>query len=193
MLCRLGLLQGNTDAVGKVSVYNTESDFASQNRIRLGLAAPLLRGIHNENDLLITLCLSENSISELAAPHFAGICAGFLGDKRIGRLPITESKLFTAWKRVETNYWYLHELEAKHNIELTTEPNASGVQLFALWAAGENLAKVLKLGGVEVGDFIGSARRLIDLLGQLSRVGNNTWIGMRADEAIRLVRRWEWL
>lgn len=171
------------------SKYRDE-DYA---QVYMGMNARLLRGIHNENDLLISLCLSEPEISALSPAQFAGFCAAFLGDKRIGKLPLTDVALRKAWKRVEANYYYLYDLEAKHAISLTTEPNISGMQIFTAWAAGESLGKILRSSGAEIGDFIGSARRLLDLLGQLMRVGENSWIALRAEEAISLVRRWNWL
>ncbi|WP_353066833.1 hypothetical protein [Arcanobacterium hippocoleae] len=137
--------------------------------------------------------MNESVLHELNAAQFAGICAGFLGDKRISKLPIADPKLRAAWKRIDANYWFLRDLEAKHGIDLTAEPNSSGVQLFTLWADGATLPAILKFGRIEVGDFIGSTRRLLDLLSQLARAGADSWIGKRADTAIHLIRRWDWL
>lgn len=195
VLGRLGIIQGIPD-INQLNLKKRHdssffADFSASQRLTLD--APILRGIHNENDLLFSLSLREKEISELNTAEFAGICAGFIGDKKISKLPITSFKLRNAWKRIEANYWFLHDLENEYSINLTTMPNSSGVELFTIWAEGETLAKVLNIGGVEVGDFISSARRLIDLLGQLVRVGDGTWIAPRAAAAIKLIRRWEWL
>jgi ATP-dependent RNA helicase HelY len=71
----------------------------------------------------------------------------------------------------------LRALESEHGLSLTREldPGFAGVAL--RWARGESLDRVLRSAqeeGTELtgGDFVRWARQLIDLLGQLGRVGD---------------------
>ncbi|MBM7825418.1 ATP-dependent RNA helicase HelY [Arcanobacterium pluranimalium] len=155
--------------------------------------AHLLRGIHNESDLLISMCLNEPSIAELTASEFAGICSAFLGDRRLGKGFPRKAKLRAAWAAVERNYDYIFDIEQRFGIQRTIEPDPGGVEAFADWANGEKLDVVLTKSHIDVGDFISASRRLLDLLGQLKVVGSDFWLGDLAAQAIAKIRRWEWL
>ncbi|MFC5370113.1 DEAD/DEAH box helicase [Arcanobacterium bovis] len=155
--------------------------------------AHLLRGIHNESDLLISMCLNEPSIKELTASEFAGICSAFLGDRRLGKGFPRKAKLRAAWAAVERNFDYINDVESRFGIQRTLEPDPGGVEAFVDWANGEKLDAVLLKSHIDVGDFISASRRLLDLLGQLKVVGSDFWLGDLAAEAITKIRRWEWL
>ncbi|MCI7551265.1 MAG: DEAD/DEAH box helicase [Actinomycetaceae bacterium] len=162
-------------------------------RMRLGAGGAMLREIHNEYDLLITLVLREKAIEHLSAAEFAGLCSAFLGDRRIkSGLPHTP-ELRAAWDAVWHNYLYVHSREMRTGIERTPEPVGGGIEDFSRWASGDSLDSVLRGTGMAVGDFITANRRLVDLLGQIAVAGEGTKLGELAIDAKRLVDRWQWL
>lgn len=165
----------------------------SSDTYKVSMNGNLLRGIHNESDLLITLCLNEPEFKNLDPLRFAALCAGFLGDKRLGKTAIADKRLRRAWAAVEKNYVYLSDLESKFAIVRTFEPDSCGISLFYMWGRGEQLSALLHRNRTDVGDFISAARRLIDLLRQLSAAGEGSWVGHTAQEAIKILRRWDWL
>ncbi|WP_124054836.1 DEAD/DEAH box helicase [Arcanobacterium ihumii] len=160
---------------------------------KLAGGAHLLRGIHNESDLLISLCLNEQSFAKLTPAEFAGICSAFLGDRRLGKGFPRKPTLRAAWAAIDRNFEYLIELEDGFGIKRTIEPNPGGIEAFENWANGVNLETALLKSHIDVGDFISAARRLVDLLGQFTIVGSGFWLGDLAAQAITKVRRWEWL
>lgn len=166
---------------------------ATPGELKLAGGAQLLRGIHNEQDLLLTLSLNEAALAQLQPAEFAGVCAAFLGDRRLAGIAPHQKALRAAWQAILRNYDFLHAQEEKQHLELTAEPNPGGIEAFYAWAQKAPLAEVLAASHLEVGDFISAARRLLDLLGQLQNAGNGFWLGASAQAAIKLVRRWEWL
>ena len=162
--------------------------------VKLGGGAALLRGIHNESDLLITMCLNEAAFAQLTPAQFAGICACFLGDRRIGEAKgAVPRELLGAWNSIERNFDFVHNLEFTQGIERTPEPMPGGGSAFWEWASGASLAQILQRYRIEVGDFMAANRRLIDLLRQLATIGIDSWVGERAAQAVALVRRWDWI
>ena len=167
---------------------------SAEQMVKLGAGAELLSGIHNESDLLITQCLMEQAFTQLTPSELAGICTSFLGDRRLGEsrahLP---GRLAEAWIAVERNYQFLAELERTHHIERTPEPNNGGAEAFMLWAEGAQLSDILGTFRIDVGDFMAANRRLIDLLGQISAVTADSPIGLCAADAMKRIKRWEWV
>lgn len=178
VLRRLGYLQGDSADVGSVV---------------LGPGADLLRGIHSEADLLISLCLNEAVFAELSPQDFAGICSAFLCDRRLGTSVPSNPRTREAWNAVTRNVDYLVELESTEGISRTGEPFPGGIDAFSAWARGEDLETVLRMSHLVVGDFISANRRLIDLLGQLVEVGSGFWLAETAAAARESIRHWNWL
>lgn len=158
-------------------------------RYKLSAGAQLLRGIHAEADLLITLCLSEPAVATASAEEFAGICSAFLSDRRLGDDLPRDAHLRAAWKAIDRNVTYLRHREADAGIERTPEPGPGAMEAFTLWARGGDLQTVLDMSKLTVGDFISATRRLIDLLGQISDSG----VFDTAAQARELLRRWDWI
>ncbi|MDD7465862.1 MAG: DEAD/DEAH box helicase [Actinomycetaceae bacterium] len=184
VLAYLGYLQGVPHTPGR----------ADQVWVKLSGGAPLLAHIHNESDLLMTLCLQESAVSELSAPEFAGLCTAFLADRRLGeRVGHLSEASEAAWKALRRNYEFVNQLELARGIVRTPEPQGGGIAAFTQWAAGASLAGVLKSHKLDVGDFMAANRRLLDLLGQIALATPDTAVGELADRSARLLRRWEWL
>ncbi|MCI6573620.1 MAG: DEAD/DEAH box helicase [Actinomycetaceae bacterium] len=184
ILAYVGYLQGVPEnPAGAARVY-----------VKLSSGAPMLARIHNESDLLMTLCLRETALSELSAPEFAGICTAFLSDRRLGeRVGVLNSASENAWKAIRSNYDFLHQIELQRGIMRTPEPQGGGIVPFTEWASGMSLARILKAHRLDVGDFMTAHRRLIDLLGQIALAVPATAVGELAEQSIHLLKRWEWL
>ncbi|MEW6919170.1 DEAD/DEAH box helicase [Trueperella pyogenes] len=180
VLARLGYLQP------------AQSGRTDEGLVKLAAGAAMLRGIHNEADLLIVMSLGEAAFAELSAQDFAGVCSAFLCDRRLGvDVPATPA-LRSAWQAIERNRQFLEAIEDKHGIERTVQPYPGGMEAFTAWAGGADLESVLSMGLV-VGDFISANRRLIDLLGQIAQVAPSEYLRDIAGQARELIRRWEWL
>ncbi len=160
---------------------------------KMGLGADYLRGIHNEYDLLISLLLNEQIMMELKPAEFAGICAVFVSRNNLSGTALYTPALRDAAKALERNYEYLSDLELRYELELTPEPNYALVEAIHAWAAGADLATVLRRTRMDVGDFITLNRRLIDLLQQLVGIGKGTWVADSANQAITQLKRWTWI
>ena len=175
VLTTLGYLQGGPDRGGPV---------------KLAGGAQLLRGIHNEADLLVVQSLMEPAVASLSPAEFAGLCSAFLCDRRLGTgSPVTPT-LRAAWAAVERNATFLAEQEHAQGISRTSEPLPGGIEAFTAWANGADLETVIERSRLAVGDFLTANRRLIDLLGQFAVVGGDFWLGETATQARALLRRW---
>ncbi|WP_311777654.1 DEAD/DEAH box helicase [Trueperella abortisuis] len=161
--------------------------------VKLAAGAAMLRGIHNEADLLVCQSLSEATFADLTPEEFAGACSAFLCDRRLGIDRPTGGALREAWQAIERNVAFLTRVEKGFAILRTPEPFPGGMEAFTAWAGGHNLETVLGLGNLVVGDFISANRRLIDLLGQIEAVAPSELLRDVAGQAARLIRRWQWL
>lgn len=181
VLARLGYLQPG------------ESERADTGMVKLAAGALMLRGIHNEADLLIAQSLNEPQLAELTAEEFAGACSAYLCDRRLGIGVPTHPRLRAAWFAIDRNLDFLLDLEQSHGIARTAQPFPGGMDAFRAWAAGADLESVLAMSEMVVGDFISANRRLIDLLGQIIDIAPAEYLGETARQARNLIRRWDWL
>lgn len=170
-----------------------ESGRTDSGMVKLAAGASMLRGVHNEADLLIVQSLSEKQLAELTPAEFAGVCSAYLCDRRLGVNVPTHPRLRAAWSAINRNLDFLLDMEAAHGIARTAQPYPGGMDAFMAWAGGADLESVLAMSDVVVGDFISANRRLIDLLGQIIDIAPAEYLGETARQARDLVRRWEWL
>ncbi|PKZ89976.1 DEAD/DEAH box helicase [Trueperella bernardiae] len=180
VLARLGYLQPGAEGL-------------RTGMVKLATGAAMLRGIHNEADLLIVQSLAEAAFAELTPEEFAGACSAFLCDRRLGTDRPTGGALRASWQAIERNVEFLHRVEESFGIVRTPEPFSGGIDAFAAWASRADLESVLAMGNLVVGDFISANRRLIDLLGQIEQVAPAEDLRDLAGQAVRLIRRWQWL
>ncbi|QOQ38837.1 DEAD/DEAH box helicase [Trueperella pecoris] len=181
VLSRLGYLQPG------------ESGESAAGHVKLAAGAAMLRGIHNEADLLIVQCLNEAAIQGLTPAEFAGVTSAFLCDRRLGTALPRQATLRAAWTAIERNLDFLRALEAAVDITRTSDPFPGAMEAFAAWASGADLETVMQMSDLVVGDFISANRRLIDLLGQIEQVAPAGPLHECAGRARDMIRRWEWL
>ena len=63
----------------------------------------------------------------------------------------------------------LHEVEARHALDVTRRPDPGLVEATFRWASGTNLLKVLSIADIGAGDLVRWMRQVIDLLGQIAQ------------------------
>ncbi|WP_083078679.1 DEAD/DEAH box helicase [Actinobaculum suis] len=184
VLLELGVLQRDTEA------ESTPGEQTGQ-KVRLGIGAERLREIHAEGDLLIYSCLLALPEKCLDPAGMAGWASMFLGDDRLGLYPPRTRELFDLARVARREADHLRAVEERHGISRTPDITPGCADAFAAWAGGASLQTCLDMSRLPVGDFVGAARRLIDLLGQLMIAGKDTWVAGIAHRAREAVRRRE--
>lgn len=152
-----------------------------------GPGARMLAGIHASTDLLLYLCLEEAVVQELSPRGFAAWCTLFLSDSRLGEQ--THGFAPDAVRAVQRNLEDLLSRERAHGIHHTDIPYPGGALAFYLWLDGTPFDQVLRMSRTTPGDFISSARRLVDLLGQLVAIGEGTWLEESARQARTMLKK----
>lgn len=169
VLVGLGLLQGSGED------------------IRVAGGAAVLQHLHTELDLTLYMCLLK--LEKLTPAQLAGWASMFLDEERLGtRKPVLSVPRRLASEAIAERE-FVREREARWDLERPGEIYPGGVEMFKAWADGASLAQCLSGSKLAAGDFINIARRLADLLGQLARAGEGTWIGPAAQKARSLVTR----
>lgn len=173
VLREVGVLQGGDD------------------EIRMGPGAAQLRELHTEADLLMYQCLAQLPEGGLDARALAGWVSMFLADDRLGTALPRDTRLFEAARVARAEVQYLQSLEYQHGITRTPDLSPGCADVFAAWAGGVGLEACLESARMTAGDFISAARRIIDVLGQVTVATEGTWLGDTARQARDLMRRSE--
>lgn len=173
VLREVGVLQGNNDA------------------IRMGPGAAQLRELHTEADLLMYQCLAQLPEGSLDAPALAGWVSMFLADERLGTALPRDTRLCDAARVARAEVQYLQSLEYQHGITRTPDLSPGCADVFAAWAGGVGLEACLESAHMTAGDFISAARRIIDVLGQVTVATEGTWLSDIARQARDLMGRSE--
>ncbi|MGJ9551303.1 DEAD/DEAH box helicase [Actinotignum sp. GS-2025b] len=173
VLREVGVLQGDNDA------------------IRMGPGAAQLRELHTEADLLMYQCLAQLPEGSLDAPALAGWVSMFLADDRLGSALPREARLVDAARVARAEVQYLQSLELTYGITRTPDLSPGCADVFAAWAGGVGLEACLESARMTAGDFISAARRIIDVLGQVTVATEGTWLSDIARQARDLMRRSE--
>ncbi|MDF1488006.1 DEAD/DEAH box helicase [Tessaracoccus caeni] len=136
-------------------------------------AGAMLCRIYNELDLVAAECVRRDVFAGLDAPQLAAVLSTMVYESRPGRNQRTprmpdgpseraQSELRGIWRE-------LGHLERRHSIDRAREPDIGFAESAWRWASGHDLAKVLRTSGTSAGDFVRSARQVIDLAGQLAQ------------------------
>jgi len=146
----------------------------------LSEAGRALTRIWSETDLATAECLREGVLDGLEPDELAACVSAFVFEARRDIVAPWSPATQLVGERLadlQEVTGRLRTLETDHGISLTREldPGFAGVAL--RWARGESLDRVLRSAGDEGteltgGDFVRWMRQLVDLLGQLARVGD---------------------
>ncbi len=132
----------------------------------------LLRRVYNEADLLVVECLSRGWFAGLDPDELAAVASLFVYESRGRDEPegAPTPKLAQYERRVGDLFRSLHGVERRHDVELLAEPDAGFMAQIYEWAQGRSLEEVLEDRETSAGDFVRSAKQVLDLLQQLRQV-----------------------
>jgi ATP-dependent RNA helicase HelY len=147
-------------------------------------AGRMLSRIWTEADLLVAECVRTGVWAGLAPAELAAAVSVVLYESRrdaadragerasVPHGPVSDAvdATLTLWRKLGAD-------EAERGLALTREPDPGFVWPMYRWARGESLAKVLASaygieGDMPAGDFVRWARQVLDLLGQLTQLGD---------------------
>ncbi len=132
-------------------------------------AGERLRLVYNERDLLISAAVFEGLFDDLTAEETAALGSVFVYDPRNTSPPSTRwptPRLAQRWQELVTLTESLNRAEASRRIDPTRHPEPGCAGDMYRWAGGASLADMVDSGHTP-GDFVRTARQLVDLLRQL--------------------------
>ena len=132
-------------------------------------AGDKLRLIYNERDLLVSEAVMRGLFGGLSAAETAALGSVFVYDPRKSSPPSGSwptAKLADRWERLVELCERLTRSESSRQIEPTRFPEPGCGGDMYRWANGASLADLVD-GGQTPGDFVRTARQLVDLLRQL--------------------------
>jgi ATP-dependent RNA helicase HelY len=189
---RTGLIAKIFDRVSDVLLelgYLTHRD----GTLVVGPHGRTLRRIYGERDLLVAECLRRGTWKQLDVAGIAAIACALVYEPRREDGALTyhhlPNKTFRAAFEKTTDLWStLDDLEREHRLPGSDQPSAAMCMPMYLWAQGGALDAVLRDAELAAGDFVRIAKQTIDLLDQISLVGDGT-VGPAAHAAVDAVRR----
>ncbi len=151
----------------------------------------LLSGVYNEADLLVVDCLSRGWFAGLDPAELAAVASLFVYEtrRRDDEEPPPAGVLARYERKISNLYKSLRETEMKHDVELLKEPDAGFMGRIYEWASGQSLEDVLTERETSAGDFVRSAKQVVDLLQQLRQIADTTVLADTLSEAVDRVQR----
>ena len=159
-----------------------------------------LRSIYSESDLLVSECLREGVWDGLTFVDLAAVVASLVYTSRRDTAAPTDrmpgsAALRGALADTDRIWRDVVEVELRHGVTPTREPDTGFSVAVAIWAAGRSLAESLMAAGeagqlLSPGDFVRWNRQVIDLLDQIAGcAGPGDGVGRAATKAIGAIRR----
>ncbi|MBB6121163.1 DEAD/DEAH box helicase [Nocardiopsis algeriensis] len=160
-------------------------DAVSDDGVRLGK-------IYSELDLLVAECLRRGVWSGLGPVELAACAASLVyearrGDDAYPRLPggridETLAEMVRLWGE-------LNEVESRHRVSFLRRPDLGFVWTAHRWARGDRLDEILRQADMTAGDFVRTAKMLVDMLSQIAGATGDAELRTSARKASDLVRR----
>lgn len=178
-----------TDILAELGYLTTDE----QGRLGLTTHGRSLRRIYGERDLLVAECLRRGHWKDLDAPSLAAMASAivFAARRDDGQAPeynLPRGAFRVALERTQELWARLDDSEREHRLP-GSEPLATTLALpMYRWAQGATLDVVLRDADLAAGDFVRWTKQTIDLLDQISVVGDGT-VGRTARLALDAVRR----
>ncbi|QKT07426.1 DEAD/DEAH box helicase [Gordonia sp. X0973] len=184
----------------KVVAVLLELGYLAQEGDSVTDAGMRLRSIYSESDLLVSECLREGVWDGLSAAELAAVVASLVYTSRRDSASPTDRMPGSAALRgalADTaRIWRdVVEVELRHGVTPTREPDTGFSVAAAMWASGRSLAESLMAAGeagqlLSPGDFVRWNRQVIDLLDQIAGcAGSGERVAATAIAAIRAIRR----
>ena len=160
----------------------------------------LLSRIYSESDLLVTECIRAGIWDRLGPPQLAAVIAAMVFESRRDshagadampgnvELGTAIAKTLEIWRQVT-------DVERRHGVSPTREPDTGFSVAVSLWASGRSLTESLAAAGergtlLSPGDFVRWNRQVVDLLEQVRLgVGDEAPLARSARAAVGAIRR----
>jgi ATP-dependent RNA helicase HelY len=148
-----------------------------------------LRRLYNELDLLLAEALRQDVLDDLPPAEFAAVLSVFTYESRGGEIaqPPTGAFAHARISAIDDLYASIQTAEESAGLDPSREPDVGLVDTIHAWASGLDLDEIFDAEDVRAGDFVRSARQVLDLLRQV-RDGYPS-VRVVAGEAIRLIDR----
>ena len=131
-----------------------------------------LARLYHECDLLVVEAIEEGLFDGLGAAEVAGLASTFVYEERGGRASpepwFPSADLRRRFTRLQGLHLNLVLAESEARLPETRPPDAGFIAIAHAWAAGGNLSDVLGDEEITAGDFVRTAKQLIDLLRQIA-------------------------
>ncbi|MFA5919180.1 MAG: DEAD/DEAH box helicase [Candidatus Nanopelagicaceae bacterium] len=131
----------------------------------------ILAKIYTESDLLLSEAIREDLFDHLSASELLSVLSSVIFQGRTSQTQaprIPTGSVQTALAEITRLWAKLEVIENAHQVTTQREPDFGFCWISFRWANGHSLQSVLKDSDLSVGDFVRSAKQLIDLLQQVS-------------------------
>ncbi|GAB3730663.1 DEAD/DEAH box helicase [Nocardiopsis nanhaiensis] len=151
-----------------------------------------LAKIYSELDLLVAECLRRGVWEDLNPVDLAACVAALVyearrGDDAFPRVP--EGAVDEALSEMMRLWGELNEVESRHRVSFQRQPDLGFVWTAHRWARGDRLDAILRQSEMTAGDFVRTAKMLVDMLSQIAGAAADPQVRSRARKAADLVRR----
>lgn len=169
-------------------------------KVEVSDAGRLLSRIYSECDLLVSECLREGVWDSLQPHELAAVVAALVFESRrdsysgVDAMPGSAS-LRSALSDTMRIWQDVTEVESRHQLTPTREPDTGFSVAVAMWASGRSLTEALTAAGergklLSPGDFVRWHRQVIDLLEQIINcVDADAPLASTARRAVGAIRR----
>ncbi len=151
-----------------------------------------LARLYHESDLFCVEAIEDGIFDELPPAEIAALASALVYSERrreVGRTRLPTRTLDKRMKALVRLHRELRADERRAHLPETREPDAGFMDLAHAWAAGGELAMVLDDTDITAGDFVRTARQLVDLLRQIAKLApaaaTRRSAGLAADAVMR--------
>ena len=151
-----------------------------------------LAKVYSELDLLVAECLRRGIWEHLGPEEIAACAAALVYEARRDDDPyprIPEGDIAEALDEMVRLWGDLHEVERRHKVTFLRQPDLGFVWTAYRWARGDRLDSVLRQSDMTAGDFVRTAKMLVDMLGQIGGAAGDADVRRNARKAADLMLR----
>ncbi len=175
----------------------TELEYVEEGALQVTSEGERLAKIHNGSDLLTAQCLRKGIWDELDPAELAAVVSAISFESRKtveGSDEVPTEALATALTRTFRVWEQVAYDERRYRLPTTRMPEIAFATAIHQWTSGAPLGYCLAAAansGAELtpGDFVRSARRVVDLLQQVRNTGYSEEIRSNAAQAVDAIRR----
>ncbi|WP_028647059.1 RNA helicase [Nocardiopsis sp. CNT312] len=151
-----------------------------------------LAKVYSDLDLLVAECLRRGVWRDLAPVELAACAAALVYEPRRDDDPfprVPQGPVEEALAEMVRLWGDLHEVEARHRVSFLRQPDFGFVWTAHRWARGDRLDAILRQADMPAGDFVRTAKMLVDMLSQIAGASGDEQVRRNARKAVDLVRR----